>query len=202
MIHPYAAAGFLLAVLPLVATPGASLTLLIQHVSADGRRQALPVVLGTVTGLYAHAILALAGLSALVMHSSRAFAVVKLAGAAYLVGLGVWTWWTAARPRSPVQEKRIGSVYSQALLANVLNPKAASVYLTLVPQFVRPGDPFAGQILALATVHALLIAVWLAVWTALLHRGAHLVRRDSFRRVIGRVAGVVLVVLGIRAARA
>src|SRR5690606_11983946 len=144
VIHPYAAAGFLLAVLPLVATPGASLTLLIQHVSADGRRQALPVVLGTVTGLYAHAILALAGLSALVMHSSRAFAVVKLAGAAYLVGLGVWTWWTAARPRSPVQEKRSGSVYSQALLANVLNPKAASVYLTLVPQFVRPGDPFAG----------------------------------------------------------
>ena len=55
MVHPYAVAGFLVAVLPLIATPGASLALLIQHVTDSGRRQAFPVTLGTVTGLYIHA---------------------------------------------------------------------------------------------------------------------------------------------------
>jgi threonine/homoserine/homoserine lactone efflux protein len=203
VIHPYAVAAFLLAILPLIATPGASLTLLIQHVTTAGRRRALPVILGTVTGLYAHATLAIAGLSALVMHSSQAFAVVKFLGAAYLVGLGLWTWRSTTRPPPPTlteQPERTGSVYAQALLANVLNPKAASIYLTLVPQFIQSGGPIGGQILNLATAHALLMVVWLLIWTALIHQGAHFVRKARFKSAVGKVAAVVLVVLGVRAA--
>ncbi|GAA4534606.1 MULTISPECIES: LysE family translocator [Nonomuraea] len=205
MIHPYAIAAFLLAILPVIATPGASLTLLIQRVTAGGRRQALPVILGTVTGLYGHATLAAAGLSALVMHSSQAFTAVKLLGAVYLVCLGLWTWRSTSLPSPPAltdQPERSGSGYTQALLANVLNPKAASIYLTLVPQFVLPGRHLGGQILTLATAHALLMAVWLLTWTVLLHRGAHLVRGAGFRRAVGRMSAVVLVVLGLRAAAA
>jgi threonine/homoserine/homoserine lactone efflux protein len=117
MIHPYAVAAFLLAILPLIATPGASLALLIQYVTAGGHRQALPVILGTVTGLYAHATLAIAGLSALVMHSSQALTAVKLLGAAYLVRLGLWTWRPTTLPPPPTpmdQPKRSASVYTQA----------------------------------------------------------------------------------------
>ena len=203
MIHPYAVAAFLLAILPIIATPGASLTLLIQHVTTDGRRRALPVILGTVSGLYAHATLAVAGLSALVMRSSQAFTAVKLTGAAYLIGLGLWTWRSTTLPPPSTltdQPKRIGSVYTQALLANVLNPKAASIYLTLVPQFILPGRPFGGQILTLATAHALLMAVWLLTWTALVHQGAHILHQARFKRAAGRVTAVVLVALGFRAA--
>ncbi|WP_031523668.1 LysE family translocator, partial [Streptomyces sp. NRRL F-5123] len=170
MVHPYAVAGFLAAVLPLIATPGASLALLIQHVTDSGRRQAPPVILGTVTGLYIHATLATAGLSALVMHCSLAFTAVKVIGAVYLIGLGIWTWRSATPNATPAPHrqrfpKRVDSVYAQALLANVLNPKAAAIYLTLVPQFIAPHQPFGGQILILATAHALLIALWLAAWT-------------------------------------
>ncbi|THA69999.1 LysE family translocator [Streptomyces sp. A0958] len=203
MVHPYAVAGFLVAVLPLVATPGASLALLIQHVTDSGRGQALPVILGTVTGLYIHATLAVAGLSALVMHSSVAFAAVKLVGAVYLIGLGIWTWRSATPNAAPAPARRRlpkgpDSVFTQALLANVLNPKAAAIYLTLVPQFIAPRQPFGGQILTLATAHALLIALWLTAWTLLIVRASHALHRPRFKRTAARATSAVLITLGIR----
>ncbi|MET9774581.1 LysE family translocator [Streptomyces sp. NPDC006367] len=212
MVHPFAVMGFLTALLPLVATPGASLALLVQHVTGDGRRRALPVALGTVTGLYIHAVLAVAGLSALVMHSSQAFTAVRLVGAAYLIGLGIWTWRSAARPARPARPARsparrslpekVDSLYLQALLANVLNPKAASVYLTLVPQFIAPEDSFAGQVLVLATAHALLMAVWLSGWTLLIRRASRALRKPRFRRTVARITSVTLLALGVRSATA
>lgn len=200
MVHPVAVAGFLVAVLPLIATPGASLTLLVQHVTEGGRRRALPVALGTVTGLYVHAALAVAGLSALVMHSSVAFTAVKLIGAAYLIGLGLWTWRTAtpAPRRRPM--RRTDSVYAQALLANVLNPKAAAIYLTLVPQFVTPQHPLPAQILTLATAHALLITLWLTAWTLLLARVTRVLRAPRFKRTATRATSAALIALGVRSA--
>ncbi|MFB8088394.1 LysE family translocator [Streptomyces sp. NPDC055992] len=205
MVRPYAVAGFLVAILPLIATPGASLALLVRHVTGGGRRRALPVVLGTVTGLYVHAALAVAGLSALVMHSSVAFTAVRLTGAVYLVGLGVWTWRSAHADAAPAPARRRlprgqDSVFVQALLANVLNPKAAAVYLTLVPQFIAPRRPFGGQILTLATAHALLIALWLTAWTFLILRASHALNRPRFRRTAARATSAVLIALGVRSA--
>ncbi|MGW0195571.1 hypothetical protein [Nonomuraea sp. NPDC003201] len=57
-----------------------------------------------------------------------------------------------------------------------------------------------GQILTLATGHALLMAVWLLTWTTLIHQGAHLVRKARFKRALGKVTAVALVILGVRAA--
>ncbi|QES52333.1 LysE family translocator [Streptomyces venezuelae] len=198
-------AGFLAAVFPLIATPGTSLALLVQRVGEGGRRQAWPVVLGTVAGLYVHAAMAVAGLSALVVHSARAFTAVRIAGACWLIGLGLWTWYAARRAgtapgTSPGASGRGGSGFLQALLANVLNPKAASVYLTLVPQFIEPGRPLPAQVLVPATAHALLLALWLLGWTVLVRRASGVLRRPGFRAALGRVTAVVLIGLGIRTA--
>lgn len=217
---------FLAAVLPLVATPGASLTLLVREVGSGGRRRAAPVVLGTVSGLYVHASLAIAGLSALVLRSSQAFTAVRLAGAAYLVGLGVYMW-RADRPKSadrarsavavavavsrpdsePEPESGLESaaafpVYRRALLANVLNPKAAAIYLTLAPQFLDPARPIAGQVLLLATAQGALVAVWLTGWTAVLSSARRLLGAPRARRTWTRVSACVLVILGVRNAAA
>jgi threonine/homoserine/homoserine lactone efflux protein len=204
--RPCAVAGFLLAILPLIVTPGASLALLVRHVTEGGRRRAVGVILGTATGLYVHAALAAAGLSALVMHSSQAFTAVKVAGAGYLIGLGLWTWRSAAagtsgpaagRPhRQPAA--RPNSPYGQALFANVLNPKAASIYLTLAPQFLTPDEPLGGQILTLATAQALLVTAWLLVWTALVRRAAGALGGTRLKRALFRATSVVLVGLGVR----
>ena len=67
---------------------------------AAGRRATLWVVAGTATGTYIHALLAAAGLSALVMRSSEAFLVVKIVGGAYLIGLGLLTIWRTRRRRA------------------------------------------------------------------------------------------------------
>lgn len=206
MVNPCAVLGFLAAVLPLVATPGASLALLVQHVTGSGRGhdrcRALPVVLGTTTGLYIHAALAIGGLSALVMHSSQALTAVKVVGAVYLIGLGLWTWRSATAPaRAPARRRlpvRSDSVYTQALLANVLNPKAASVYLTLVPQFIEADRSFGGQILTLTTAHALLITLWLLAWTVLVRRTSHTLRKPRFQRMTARITAVVYLALGVR----
>jgi threonine/homoserine/homoserine lactone efflux protein len=190
-------AGFLVAIFPLIATPGASLALLTRHVTPHGPRRAIPVIAGTVTGIYTHALLAVLGLSALVMHSSQAFFVVRTAGAVYLLALGIWSWRTP-RP-NPATEGPQRPAYRQALLGNVLNPKAAGIYLTLVPQFVDPHRPLAPQIAALATAHALLITAWLAGWTTVLTRAGQVLRSTAWATAIRRAAAAVLVFLGVRA---
>lgn len=200
------AAGFLAAILPLVLTPGASLALLTRHVTASGRRQALPVTLGTCTGIYLHALLALMGLSAVVTSSSEAFAVVKLVGALYLVGLGLWTWRSArhvTQPSPPDHGRpRWGgdSPYLQSLLGNVLNPKAAAIYLTLAPQFVTESTPLTPQLLTLATGHVALTTAWLLGWTALLSSVGRVLATPRARALLARITGCVLVGLGVRAA--
>lgn len=200
-MRPYAVAGFLLAILPLIATPGASLTLLTQRVVSRGPRQGAAVILGTATGLYIHAALASAGLAALVMRSSELFTALRIAGGAYLIALGLWTW-RSRTPSAPTvpRGRRVGSsTYGHALLGNVLNPKAASIFLTLVPQFIDPRQPIVAQVMILATAQVLLITIWLLGWTAVIHHAAHALRTTTFATVMRRVTSGVLVALGIRA---
>ena len=131
--------GFLVAIVPIALTPGASFTLVTQRTVARQRHAAGWVIAGTATGTYCHALLAAAGLSALVTRSAEAFTVAKIIGGIYLIGLGSWTLWQTRR-RRPGKRKVAPRLpwaghhsYPQAVLANVLNPKAASVYLTLAP---------------------------------------------------------------------
>ena len=211
-MRPETILAFLAAVFPLVATPGASFTLLVREVTTHGRRRAVPVILGTVTGLYVHATLAIAGLSALVMHSSTAFEAVRLAGAAYLIVLGVHCWCTRPTPpapRAPSEKATQGpdspptgtlATYRQAMLANVLNPKAASIFLTLIPQFLDSRRPIAPQILTLATAQGLLVCTWLLCWTAVLAGASRLLNSPRATGIWKRATGCVLIGLGLRSA--
>jgi len=200
-------AGFLVAILPLIATPGASLTLLIARVGSGGRRQAAPVILGTATGLYTHATLAAIGLSALVVSSSQAFEAVRLAGALYLIALGVSTLRSVGAGTTSQAEPGVRSLpwsgrptYVHAVLGNVLNPKAASIFLTLVPQFLDPHRPIVTQILILATAQVALVTCWLLLWTAVIECTARSARGTRFKKSMQGTAGAVLITLGLRTA--
>jgi threonine/homoserine/homoserine lactone efflux protein len=197
--------GFFLAVLPVVMTPGASFTLATQRSLAGDKAAGRWVIAGTATGIYTHATLAGLGLSALVMRSSQMFAVVKLAGAAYLVTLGAITLWRSRGVRAKQETERSlpwsgHHAYPQAVLANILNPKAAAVYLTLAPQFLSARDFGIVPLLALATVHVLAMATWLTIWTSALSGARRLTSYPDFRMWVNRAGGTVLIALGLRAA--
>ncbi|NBE85466.1 LysE family translocator [Micromonospora rubida] len=207
--------GFLVALAPITMTPGTSLTLVVSRVAVGGRRQGWWVILGTVTGIYVHATLAAVGLAALVLRSSQAFWIVKLVGAGYLVGLGLWLLWSATRRRHPTDSATPNDLatrrprrlpwrghhpYLQGLLGNVLNPKAAAVYLTLAPQFLDSHRSVLIPMLVLASAHAVLHTCWLAGWTVVSGAAARLLRTLRVRRALDRLTGAILVGLGIRAA--
>lgn len=97
--------GFLIAITPIALTPGASFTLATQQTLAGQERATVWVVLDTATGIYTYALLAAAGLSALVLRSAEAFTLVKVLGGLYLVGLGAWTLWRSRGHQQPKPNK-------------------------------------------------------------------------------------------------
>lgn len=197
-----AVAGFFVAIIPLVLTPGARFTLATQRTLTGQRGGTALVVAGTATGIYVHALLAAAGLSALVMRSSEAFTVIKIVGAVYLICLGLLTIWRTRQHRDAPEPARLPwagqHAYPQAVLANVLNPKAASIYLTLGPQFLNAQQVGVASMLVLASVHVLAMGSWLGLWSVALKRTQHLPRSKWFARAVNRVGGAILVALGVR----
>ncbi|MEU5161283.1 LysE family translocator [Streptomyces sp. NPDC020875] len=199
--------GFVIAIVPVTLTPGTSFTLVTQQVIAGTRADGVRVAFGTACGLLIHATFAAVGLSALVMSSARALTVVKIVGGLYLVWLGVSTWRSARRSAVPPEDRprpklpwnRLGS-FGQGLFANLLNPRAAWVYLTLVPQFLTAGRPLPPQIAALSVAHVIVVLGWLLFWASVVAGARGAIDTPRIRLWIARVAGTVLVALGVRTA--
>ena len=197
---PHVLLTFALTVLPLSVTPGASSTLVTTRVLAGGRAEGVKVAVGTACGLYVHATTAAIGLATLVMASSQAFLALKVAGAAYLIVIGLSTLLgRQSRPKRRLPWTGHGS-YVQAFLGNVLNPKAAGVYLTLLPQFLDARRPVVGQIYALATVHVAVAMVYLSLLSCVTAAAGVVLARPAWRRGGQRVTGAVLVLFGVRTA--
>jgi threonine/homoserine/homoserine lactone efflux protein len=156
--EPHTLAVFALAAIALAAVPGPAVLYIVAQSVGGGRVAGLFSALGVATGGAVHVAAAAIGLSSLLVSSALAFEVVKYAGAAYLVFLGVRrllarddepeTPGRAARPaRSP------WSLYRQGVVVNVLNPKTAIFFLAFIPQFVDPGNgAVPGQIAILGVV--------------------------------------------------
>ncbi|MFD7617353.1 LysE family translocator [Streptomyces sp. NPDC059802] len=200
--------GFVVAVTPLTLIPGTSFTLVTQQVIAGSRSDGVRAAFGSACGLLVHATFAAIGLSALVMSSAQALTVVKLLGGIYLIWLGATTWRSTRRGVEPTARRRwrlpgarLGG-FGQGLWSNVLNPKAASVYLTLVPQFLTSSRPVAPQIATLAIVHVAVVLVWLLFWTSVVAAARAAIDTPRFRHGMSRLAGAVLVALGVRTATA
>ncbi len=198
---------FALASLALLAVPGPAVLFVVARSLEHGRRAGIVSVLGVHAGSLVHVAAAALGLSALVASSATAFAVVRYAGAAYLVWLGVTglrrarrAVATAAGPASPAASD--ARLLRQGLVVNVLNPKTAVFFLAFLPQFVEPGHgPAAVQAAVLGLCFVALGTLTDGLWAlAAGGLGARLRRRPGLRRWLDRASGVVYVALGVTAA--
>jgi len=201
-------AAFTLAATIVTITPGADMALVTRHAMTDGWRRASVTSAGVVTGLLVHAAASAAGISAIVVHSATAFTVLKVAGACYLVALGILTFRAARRSAHPLAGHGVaeGSLPSgrasfvQGFLSNVLNPKPAIFYLAFLPQFFQPGDPVVVLTGIMVAIHAVIGIAWLFTWAWLVSRASGALARPRWRAALERVTGCVLVALGLRLA--
>ncbi|TDE85380.1 LysE family translocator [Deinococcus sp. S9] len=158
------------------------------------------------SGLLVHAALSALGLSVLLARSAALYEAVKLAGAAYLLSLGVRAWREARRTQqAPVDGPAPTSVgfataFIQGLTTNVLNPKVALFYLTVLPQFVGPGPGALAHALGLALIHFAWGLVWLGLLVRLIGTLAPRLRRPQVRAALERLTGAAMVALGLRVA--
>ncbi|WP_319470441.1 LysE family translocator [uncultured Pseudodesulfovibrio sp.] len=188
-------------------TPGADVAYIVSRSASLGWKQGVVAVLGVCTGCLVHVFSAALGLSAILATSASAFTVVKLAGAAYLVYIGVNMLWDrngkkTAKTESVTVSRR--KVFSQGFLTNALNPKVALFFLAFLPQFVSsdaPSKPMAFLFLGVVFTFNAIFVNLLWAWAAA--RISNLLSNNGrFGAWAKRAGGAVFMALGIRLAMA
>jgi threonine/homoserine/homoserine lactone efflux protein len=184
--------------------PGPAVLYIVARSIHHGRRAGLASVLGIHVGTLVHIAAATLGLSALILSSAIAFTAVKVAGAVYLVGLGLWTLFSrTAEPDVPLGgERNLRRAFAQGIVVNVLNPKTALFFLAFLPQFVDSDATHpALQIAFLGVLFALLGLVTDSIWAIAAGTAGGVLRRSRrFARTQRYVTGTVYVGLGVTTA--
>jgi threonine/homoserine/homoserine lactone efflux protein len=201
---PASLALFMVAALALLLVPGPAVLYVVARSIHQGRRAGLASVLGIHVGTLVHIAAATVGLSALVVSSAVAFTAVKIAGAIYLVGLGLWTLFSR-RPETEMAlggERNLRRAFAQGIVVNVLNPKTALFFLAFLPQFVDPDAAHpAVQIAVLGLLFVLLGLVTDSIWAIAAGTAGGLLRRSRrFVRTQRYVTGTVYIGLGVATA--
>ena len=188
-----------------VVTPGVDMALVTKNALLHGRRPALVTAVGINVGILLWTTAAALGLAAVIAHSTTAFTVIKVAGALYLVYLGLQVLRASrVRPRMsamPVTRAPLDNrvAFRQGLVSNLLNPKIAVFFTSFLPQFV--GTHRAGSdLLLLGALFNAMGLVWLLGYALLAARGRKVLGRPSVKRTLDRVSGLALIGLGIRIA--
>lgn len=192
----------------LTVTPGADTAVVTRVTLARGRRAALRATLGINTGVMAWALASALGISALLAASTLAFTALKLAGAAYLVYLGVATLRQAQRHGSNAGEGEAEtemhasamSDYRMGLATNLLNPKVGVFYTTFLPQFIGSGQPVFLTSILLAVIHNVMGFAWLNLYAAVVTALGDVLRRPAVRARLDLLTGLVLISFGARLA--
>ena len=190
----------------LVITPGADMALVAKNGLAHGRRAAITTAFGVCLGGLIWTLAAAFGIAAFVRSSQTAFNTLRIAGAAYLLYLGLNAIWKTRRRGESEQPERERAVrnsrtaFRQGVLSNLLNPKLAVFFTSLLPQFIEPGQSVFARSLLLGGILELIAIVWLLFYSCLVARMGTVLRRPRVRRWLDRLSGTVLVAFGLRLA--
>ncbi|TYB65313.1 LysE family translocator [Nonomuraea sp. PA05] len=184
-------------------SPGPDFAVVVRRSAVSGRAHGMAAAAGIAVGVFAWVVAAATGVAALLAASAVAFTVVKVVGAAYLLYLGVrslraaWRGGGALNLDVPDPGGR-GSwaAFTEGLLTNVLNPKAALFFVALVPQFLGSGV----SVMALSGVALAGTVAWFLVVANVVGTLRKVFARPAVRRAVDGVTGAALIGLGVKLA--
>ncbi len=193
---------FTAAALLMNISPGPSNLYIIARAIAQGTQGGIVAALGLAAGSMAHVIATVLGLSALFSHSPTLYMIVKLAGAAYLIylGLSYWKSNSLTKDQNIAQTKRkpLGTVFVESIIVEVTNPKTALFFIALLPQFVMPeSGPIWQQLLILGiivTITALPCDLTVAVFSSKVSNW--ILNNEQVQHLQDRISGSILFGMG------
>jgi threonine/homoserine/homoserine lactone efflux protein len=190
----------------LIVTPGPDTAMVIRSALSGGWRAASFTALGIGVGTIAWAAAAVLGVAVVIKGSPIAFTILQLGGAVYLAYLGARSLVGALRSNTgqvvtagPAgrQSHAEGRAFRQGLASNLLNAKTGPFFLTVMPQFVEPGDP-ASRWFAMLLAYEVMLLAWLNLYGYVVSRAARAFVGDAMRRALEALTGLVLISFGLR----
>jgi threonine/homoserine/homoserine lactone efflux protein len=200
-------AAFLPVAAVVICTPGPDTALTVRNALAGGRAAGISTAAGVCIGQCVWIVAAGFGLAGLLRASAPAFVAIRVAGAVYLIVLGVQSL-RAARARSaddgsPARTAlvvRPARGLRQGVLNDLGNPKIAGFFVSLLPQFAGTGHGSLGAFVGYGLVFCVLTFGWLTVYSMIVARARALFSRPRVRRSLDALTGCVLIGLGVRVA--
>ncbi len=203
--------GFILTGILLNITPGSDTMYIITRSVSQGKKAGFYSVLGIVSGILVHTVLAALGLSIILAKSPLAFTIVKYIGASYLCYLGFKMLTSKAESviadglpdsENPTQAKALdyGKIFKQGVLTNTFNPKVALFFLAFFPQFIDPSYAHSTvSFLVLGLTFAVTGLVWCLCLALLASRFSEKLRENpAIESILNKISGVVFIGLGIK----
>lgn len=193
---------FTVAAVLIVLLPGPDTLMVVRNILFGGRRQGALTALGNVCGLAIWVGVATFGLAAALRASKVGYDVLRVAGASYLVWLGI----SALRSRragldvTPGRRGLLGSGFSAGLFTNLLNPKVGVFFVSFLPGFIPRHHPVAAMSLLLGAIFLVLTALYWVVLLVLAGKVTEWMNKPVVRRRLNLMTGLVLVGFGLRLA--
>lgn len=198
---------YLAAVALLVLTPGPTMLMSMTNAIAHGAPRAMASASGSITAALGMILLSSLGLGAVLAASDTAFWILKLAGGAYLIYLGIKTFRSSVssfdlptatmRTGTSMRKLSMRKLYLQGLLVGASNPKAVLFFAAFFPQFVDASQPWAPQFAILALTFVAFEFTTLGVCTLFAARIAPWLRQAGRARVFNRVSGSLFAGMGV-----
>lgn len=199
---------YLIAITLLTITPGVDTMLVIRNTARGGWRDGAVSSLGICSALFLHATISAVGISVILLQAAWAFSLLKMAGAGYLIWLGLSSWRKVVRQET--FEIKNGKVSAGAFLvwrslregflSNILNPKTAVFYMAFLPQFINPEKSALLQSLFLAGLHFVIAMIWQCFLALMVKQLKAWLQRPRVNRVFDGITGAVMIALGLRVA--
>lgn len=203
----------LLAYIPIAAMmviiPGADTMLVMKNTLRYGPKAGRYNILGLATGLSFWTVIAILGLSVVIAKSVILFTTIKYLGAAYLIYLGVKSFFaksmfslddmqSQAKNMASSPKRYYKTSFMQGSLSNILNPKTVLVYVTIMPQFINLNGNINQQLIILASILTLLAVLWFLFLVYIIDYAKKWMKNSKFQKVFQKITGIILVGFGVK----